>query len=228
MLALVLVCSLGALAQKTVIVHDPAMDAGDGKPPAGYEAIVTQEALPRVRAFVGKDACEEDVAFAGFADGAFTTAGADQTLVFYQFCQTGNGFGWNGLVLLEDGKIVGNFVSSGGWAVDIQIVPDINQNGLDEFTLAYSGGIHQGQGGTGVDLMEFSGGLPKGIGWYKAEEFGPTEAVTSWKLTAKPGKTPIFYKQKFLAGEGKKPKPVGRNTLTKLEAVFTEKFEVIK
>ena len=107
-------------------------------------------------------------------NGAFTTAGPKQTLVFYQFCQTGNGLGWVGLVLIEDGKVIGNYISDGGWSANIGVVPDINQNGLNEFTLAYSGGMHQGQGGVGVDLMEFSGGHPKGIGWYKAEEYADT------------------------------------------------------
>lgn len=184
--------------------------------------------MPAVRRMITSETCAESFQEAGVARGAFTAAGKRQSLIFYQYCQTGNGFGWNGLVLIEGDRVVGNFVSDGGWGMDITAVSDINQNGILEFTLAYSGGLHQGQGGTGVDLMEFSGGLPKGIGWYKAEEFGPTEAVTSWKLTAKPGKTPVFYKQKYFSGEGRRPRPVGRSVVTKLDKTFVSKFEVVK
>lgn len=165
---------------------------------------------------VSKDTCEPEIDIAGFATGAFTKAGAKQTIVFYQYCQTGNGFGWAGLVLIDGGKLSGNYLAEAGWTVGIGAVADINKNGLDEFTLAYSGGMHQGMGGTGVDLFEFSGGSPKGLGWYKAEEFGPTETVSVWKLTAKPGAMPSFFKQKFTSRENSAYRKIGTNAPTKL------------
>lgn len=226
-LAGVLMCAINVWPQ-LVVVHDPNKDANGTKLTAAEQKIFDRDALPAVRKMIKSEVCEESLQDAGVARGAFTAAGKRQSLIFYEYCQTGNGFGWNGLVLIEGDKVLGNFVSEGGWGVSIGLVPDINRNGILEFTLAYSGGLHQGQGGTGVDLMEFSNGLPKGIGWYKAEEFGPTEAVTSWKLTAKPGKTPVFYKQKFFSGENRKPRPVGKNAVTKLKAVWVSKFEVVK
>src|SRR4030095_13415202 len=103
-------------------------------------------------------------------------------------------FGIVGLVLIENGKVVGRFASDGGWSINIGLVPEINQDGLNEVTLAYSASLHQGQGGVGVDIIEFSGGAPAGLGWYKSESFDNTEAPTAWGPTAKPGKTAIYYR----------------------------------
>jgi hypothetical protein len=230
LMATVAACALatGAYDQALVVVNDPTKDTGDIPELTAPEQALLDKALPTVRKRIPEDVCGESLQGAGVARGAFTRAGAKQMLIFYEYCQTGNGFGWNGLVLAEGGKIVGNFISDGGWGVVIGRVPDVNQNGLDEFTLAYSGGLHQGTGGTGVDVMEFSGDLPRGIGWYKAEEFGPTEASTMWKLTAKPGKTPVFYKQKFFSGENRPAKAVGKPAITKLTKVFVSKFEAVK
>ncbi len=226
------ICFAGAFAangQGTVVVNDPTKDADqtEAKISAADDAILKNEVLPKVKKRIKSDVCEADVDVAGHAHGAFSRAGAKQVLVFYQYCQTGNGFGWIGLMLIENGKLVGNFLSESGWSNGINAVPDINQNGLDEFVLSYSGGMHQGQGGVGADLVEFLAGLPKGIGWFKAEEFGETEAVTAWKVTAAPGKIPVFYKQKYFSGENQKYRRVGGNLVFKLGKPYST-FEAIK
>lgn len=51
-------------------------------------------------------------------------------------------------------KVISSYVAESGWTLGITVLPDINQNGFDEFALYYSGGMHQGQGGTGVDILE--------------------------------------------------------------------------
>ena len=211
-----------------VVVHDPTIAAKETTMTAAERKIFERDALPAVRKMIPTDTCEESLQDAGVARGAFTAPGKRQSLIFYEYCQTGNGLGWNGLVLIEGDAVIGNFVSEGGWGVDIASVPDVNQNGTLEFALAYSGGLHQGHGGTGVDLMEFSNDLPDGIGWYKAEEFGESEASTSWKLTAKPGKSPIFYKQKFFSGRNGWSRAAGKAVVTKLDKVFVSNFERVK
>lgn len=226
-LAGLLLCAVNAWPQ-LVVVHDPNKEAKDTKMTAAEQKIFERDALPAVRKMITSDVCEESLEEAGVARGAFTAPGKRQSLIFYEYCQTGNGFGWNGLVLIEGDAVVGNFLSEDGWGEMIEPVADINQNGILEFTLAYSGGLHQGAGGTGVDLMEFANGLPSGIGWYKAEEFGETGPATSWKLTAKPGNIPIFYKQKFVTAGKRPPRAVGTNAVTKLAKVFVSKFERVK
>ena len=211
--------------QGTIVVNDPTKTAAGTKISKSEEKIFNRDALPKVRKQLTNEVCNESVEVAGVAHGAFSKIGAQQTLVFYQYCQTGNGLGQVGLVLIENAKVIGNYVSDGGWSVDIATVSDINQNGLDEFILSFSGGLHQGQGGIGVDLMEFSGNAPKGIGWYRAEEILDTESTSVWKLTAKPGRVPVFYRQKYAATGNNKWKVVGRSTkytLGKAYSKFTE------
>jgi hypothetical protein len=215
-------------AQSVVVVADPtlASEQTEVKLSAADQAVFDKALIP-VKSKIAADTCEASPEVAGVAHGAFSQAAAKQTLIFYQYCQTGNGLGWVGLVLAENGKVIGNYITDSGWTIDIGTVPDVNQNGLDEFTLHYGGGMHQGQGGVGVDLMEFSKGVPKGIGWFQAEKFEDTEAVTVWKVTAKSAPTPIFYKQKFASAGDSKWRRVGGNLLFKLGKPYGA-FTVVK
>lgn len=220
-------CTLSVFSQAIVVVSDPTKAAKEVKLSVADQALF-DSAMPAVKKAISTETCNADmIEVAGFANGSFSRPGSKQTLIFYQYCQTGNGFGWVGLVLIDGGKVAGSYISDASWTVGIGAVADLNKNGLDEFTLAYSGGMHQGQGGVGVDLMEFSGGIPKGIGWYKAEEFADTESVAVWKLTAKTGTVPIFYKQKFISNENSKYRKVGANAVTKLTKV-SGKFTAVK
>lgn len=188
-------------AQQMIVVNDPTKES---QTPAAASAaelnLVKRNVLPKARKQLASDACVEDFSIAGVAKGSFSKPNAKQTLIFYQFCQIGNGFGSNGLVLVENGKIVASYVSpESGWAQDLKSLPDINQNGLNEFAVYYSGGIHQGQGGTGVDVMEFSGASVKGLGWFQAAAFGEETGDIGWKVTVKTGKTPAFYREKYVS-----------------------------
>ncbi len=212
-----LIAAMTVHTQLVVVIADPTLVSAqtDVKLSAVDQAYF-DKGLVTVKKKITADACEASPEVAGVAHGAFSHAGAKQTLIFYQYCQTGNGLGWVGLMLAENGEIIGNYVADSGWTLDIGTVPDVNQNGLDEFTLHYGGGMHQGQGGVGVDLMEFSNGVPKGIGWFQAEAFEDTEAVTAWKVTARSGPTPTFYKQKYASAGDSKWRRVGADLPFKL------------
>ncbi len=223
-----LVCAFAAAAQMAVVIVDPTKEvAGEPKLSTTQQQMFDSDILPKVRKMVALDICDQEMIVSGIIQGAFTKAGSQQTLIFYQYCQTGNGLGWVGIVVFDGGKVVGNFIADSGWSLDAASLPDINGNGLDEFTLSYGGGMHQGQGGVGVDVMEFAGGMPKGLGWFKAEEFMDTETVNVWKVTAKPGKVPVYYKQKYAALEGGKYRRVGANTAFKLTKAVAN-FKVVK
>ena len=211
-----------------VVVHDPTKQAVATKMTPAEQALFERVALPRVRRIIKEEVCSEGIDISGVAHGAFSRTGAVQSLVFYQYCQTGNGFGQAGLVLMDEGKVVGNFIADAGWTIGVERVADINWNGIDEFTLAYSGGLHQGQGGAGVDLMEFTDGKPVGFGWYKSEEYGDTQASAAWKLTAKPGPTPLFYRQKFTSRDGNKWRAVSTTTAAIKLGTTLSKFEAVK
>lgn len=216
--------------QQLVVINNPSDDDNPKQISAATENLIKRQVLPKVRKYwAANEACEEDFAVMGEAKGAFTKAKADQTLVFYQFCQTGNGFGNNGLVLIENGKIVRSYVSEGGWALNLRSLPDINKNGLNEFLVYYSGGMHQGAGGTGVDVMEFSANGVKGLGWFQAYSFNDENENEnfSYKVSVKPGKTPIFYREKYVSTADEKLKRVGKSARFALGKAYG-KFSPLK
>jgi hypothetical protein len=206
-------------AQQALVINDPAGSIEPLIMNTSEVALIKREVLPKARKhWSGNDACEEDFKITGRVRGAFSAPKSNQELVFYQFCQTGNGLANNGLVLIENGRIVGNYISEdGGWALGLKVLRDINQNGLDEFMLYYSGGIHQGEGGTGVDIMEFSPSNVKGLGWFQAEGF-TEEDSWSYKVSVKPGKAPLFYHEKYVS-KNKKLQKTGKPAPIKLEQV---------
>ena len=222
---------------QTVVINDPAIesakmeqsavDAAKIVLPTAEQALMDKSILPKIWEKLKSESCEESIEVSGRVQGAFTKAGTKQTLVFYQFCQTGNGLGSVGVAIIDGGKVVGNFVSAeSGWSADAKVLPDINQNGLDEVALYYSGGMHQGAGGTGVDIMEFSAGSLKGVGWFLAEEFTETSPVMGYKVTVTPAKTPVFQREKYIQSKDGKWRKSGAPVPLKLKPVET-KFEAI-
>lgn len=219
--------TISIFGQQTVVINDPNVEPGKPNISPADENLIKTKVLPKVRQkWVSQDSgCEEAFEVAGVIKGSFSKANSNQTLVFYSFCQTGNGLGNNGLVLIEDGNVVGSYVSEGGWTLDLRVLPDINQNGLNEFALYYSGGMHQGQGGTGVDLMEFSASGVKGIGWFNAETFTET-TYFGYKVSVKAGKIPVFYREKYI-NKNQKWRKSGASAIFKLDKIYG-KFEALK
>lgn len=216
-------------AQEFVIVHSPVED-DTPKPEltAAERNLMNRVALPKVRKkLAGLDFCEESFEPSAVLHGAFSRPGAEQTVIFYQYCQTGNGLGEVGVVLIEGNKIIGNYIADAGWTLGGKVLPDINQNGLNEFALYYSGGIHQGSGGTGIEIMEFGLGGLRGIGWLQAESFDDKGNDFSYKVTVKPGKLPSFYCEKYIAASTGKFRRVGRAVPFRPSRNIS-KFEVIR
>jgi len=218
--------AFAAFSQSTIVINTPGEEPAKAELSTAEKRLMDRTVLPKARKRLSGEACEESVELAGIVHGAFIRSGAAQTLVFYQFCQTGNGLGSAGVAVFEGNKVVANLLSEeSGRTIGAKVLPDINQNGLNEVALFYSGGMHQGSGGTGVDIMEFSGTVLKGIGWFQSESF--TEKTSySFKVLAKPGTPPQFYSEKWSSYKGKY-RPVGSSMPLKLKPVFG-KFEVVK
>ena len=197
-LALALMCTAGLLtvdAQSDIRVNDPLQRPADTKIGRAEEAIFRREALPAVRKQLQSSSCKEDVDIVGAISGSFLRPDSLQSIIFYQFCKTGNGLGWVGLVVLDHGAATGNFISNSGWASAIAKLPDIDGNGLEEFSLAYNTGFGAKNSGIGIDLMQFVGDRPVGTGWFKSEEYADFSSDV-WMLTVKPGKMPSYLRQK--------------------------------
>ncbi|MBK7932739.1 MAG: hypothetical protein KA956_00510 [Pyrinomonadaceae bacterium] len=226
---LFIVSAIPISAQKTLVIYDPTIELLDELPmlPDAEQAVFEQSVLPKLKAKYQSDGCAVDPELAGEVSGKFTKKGAVQKAAFYQVCQTGNGLGTVAIVIFENDKLVGIWGDQSGWTLQINSIRDLNANGLDEFSLSFGGGMHQGQGGIGVDVMEFSNGKPRSIGWFQAEKIMDTETESAWKVTVRTGKAPVFYRQKFVANRSGKLVRSGANSVFKPRKVESN-FEGIK
>lgn len=212
-------------SQGLVTIYDPNSRPEEFKLSEAEEKAFSQQVLPKVEKIWPSDTCGNSFEAVGQAEGAFTKAGAKQKLIFFAYCQTGNGLGNNGLLLLENGAFAGIYLIESGWPAGFFRLPDVNKNGVDEFVLFYSGGIHQGMGGTGADIQEFKAGRINGIGWFQAYSFGEETGDFSWMVTVKPGKLPIYYRQRYLPLGEDKWRRSGKIAAFKLKKVSTNKFK---
>jgi len=211
-------CGSDICGQRLVTVNDPTIDTKPAKLTRSDRELIDREVVPKLVRSNKQEGCEVSLEPAGVISGSFTRRGAQQTIVFSQVCQTGNGFGIASLVLIEKGKVVGNFVSNSAWTVDISKIADMNLDGRDEFALIYSGGLHQGYGSASADLFEFSDGIPTGLGSYKATAYSPDDSSTAWKLTASVGKKPKFFEQRFVSKGSTRWRTAARRKTAKLSA----------
>ena len=215
-----LLCAASVYGQGLIVIHDPVADMNESPKvelSATERNVMNRVALPKVRKrLAGEEFCKEEFDPSAVLHGSFSRTGSKQTVIFYQFCQTGNGLGQVGLVLIEGAKMLASYLADVGWTVGGRAVPDLNRNGLDEIALYYSGGIHQGNGGVGVDLMEFNPAGLKGIGWFQADNFTDDGDDYSYKVWARPGTRPIFYHQKFVSDNSGKFRRVSTQTAFRL------------
>jgi hypothetical protein len=227
LVACVLSVSVGA--QTAVVINDPTAEAAKVQLTADEQALFEKSILPAARNKLASDICEEAVDIAGPVTGAFTKAGSSQTLIAYQFCETGNGLGSIGVAVMDGGRVVANLVSvESGSSISAKSLQDINENGRDEIAIYYSGGMHQGAGGTGVDIFEFTpGGALKGIGWYQAEEYTETGPLIGYRVLVKPGKVPVFSREKYIHTENEKWRRTRKVVPLKLSKTISE-FEAVR
>ncbi len=225
------VCLLSVhnFGQTLVEINDPAFEPVKTELSKTDKVLFEKNILPAARKRLASEVCEESAEPASPVQGSFTKSGSKQTLIAYQFCETGNGIGSVGVAVIENGKVVANVVSvDSGTAINARTLPDINQNGRNEVALSYSGGMHQGGGGTGVDILEFSpNGALNGIGWFQAEEYSESSPVMGYRVLVKPGKVPSFSRQKYVQNAAGKWRKTGKPMPLKLSKTVSE-FESIK
>ena len=226
---LFVVVAIPVSAQKTLVVYDATLELLDELPmlPDAEQAVYERSVLPKLKAKYQSDTCSVEPELAGEVSGKFTKKSVVQKAAFYQVCQTGNGLGIVAVVVFENNKLVGIWGDESGWSLQINTIADLNGNGFDEFTLSFSGGMHQGEGGIGVDVMEFTNGKPQSMGWFQGEKFMDTETKSGYKVTVRTGKTPVFYRQKYVANSRGKLMKSGANAVFKLKKVETS-FEEIR
>jgi hypothetical protein len=211
---LILWSAVFAFAQGAQLVYDPAAIERPVRSSAAEEAVIKKNALPKARRlWKDTEGCSEDFQITGAAQGSFTSKKAAQKAFLYEFCQTGNGWANNGLVIMENGRIVAHFTEGGGWNMGLRSLPDINKNGFDELVVETSGGMHQGAIGGSVTLLEVAPTAVRDFGYtlaFSSECEGDDAAVDcyrGYKITAAPGVRPVYFKEKFInIGDDEKPR----------------------
>jgi hypothetical protein len=225
---------IGAVfGQETLTVFDSRKNSTGEKTPPAIANLVRRAALSKLKKLISSDNCAPQFEVTGTAQGAFTRKLAQQTAVLYEYCQYANGFAYNGIAIVENQKIILHYFFNGSWLMSFKSLPDINQNGLNEMLIEASGGMHQGFYGTGIDILEISQNRIKGIGSAQTSsnecEEGESgeECPREYKIFAKPGKTPVFFRERYNLIDSEKLVKVGQRKIFSLTR-SNEKYEIIK
>lgn len=231
--------SSAAFAQAPVVIYDPLRAAPEKNFTDADEQLVKTKVLPKISTKWNDDSsCEgSNLSVIGAVDGSFTKKAASQRAVLYEMCQTGNGFANNGIVIVENGNAVANFVAEGGWNLDIVRIADINKNGFDELAVETGGGMHQGYTGSSSNVIEISSTSVKSFGTFLvySNECESLKAGKycdrSYKITARPGTKTTFSSQKYI-NKGSDEKTIwvvsGKPQIAKTIAGIDTKYTLVK
>jgi len=193
--------------QTVQIIVDPTKTSPALKATATEEKLV-KSLMPKVRRIWTDENCTESFSITGTAAGAFTAKNTGQKAFLYEFCQIGNGFAVDGIVITEAGRVVSHFLFEGAWTGGLNRLPDINGNGVDELLITNYGGMHQGISATGIDVIEFTENSFKEIGATQIDYSDDNGNAYSYKISVKPGAQPVFYREKFVK-KGKTWRKIG-------------------
>ena len=117
-----------------------------------------------------------------------------------QFCSTGHNFALDGIAITEADQVIAHFIYEGAWDAEIDALPDVNRNGLSEI-LIDTRGTNMGEISAGVSIIEVSGKTIRKFGQSEvlSDSCGSQYAsgIEAYKLYAKRGRTPVFYRAAF-------------------------------
>lgn len=201
-----------AKTEETIVVYDGRKleDKSDKTASAADKDFVWKEfqkVEAKAKQQMGDQYCSDPVKnledIYGVAEGSYTKPNSSQKAYLYYVCELGRGFGVGGIMIVEDQKVVSNYLDKVSWSETIHSLPDINKNGLNEILLA-GGGSGQGYTTMSIDILEFASG--------KLNQLGQTETYssnggavekeseilsTAYKISVQPAKEPIFTREVF-------------------------------
>lgn len=144
--------------------------------------------------------CESDVEIADVVKGAFTRPQSNQKAVLCTYCRRGNNFTLNGVIIIENNKIVAHVKYKGAGEFELRSLPDINGNGLSEILIA-GGDTGQGYSNDVISIIELSTSGVKKFGLIDTYEdscgTADRQKITAYKIYVKTGTTPVFYRETF-------------------------------
>lgn len=218
---------LAGYAQGQLTVHDGRVDSIAKIPSNAEIQLIKRYALPKARSIWRSDQyCTEGFEAISAAYGSFTKPNSKQKAVMYRFCVKGHDIANNGIVVIEEGKIVAHIIYNGGEENSIQTLPDINGDGLSDLVLD-GGATHQGYTQSVAIPITLSAAATKSYGMAIVfdDDCGanPDHCKTlAYKITVRPGTNPTFYRETYSKKNGRwtRTAAAARYTLGKTTGIF--------
>ena len=171
------------------------------------EAILKSQLLPAARRIWKSrqqectDGWQAGPEIRSAAVGSFTSPKANQRAVLYNYCTPAHAYAFNGLAIIEGGRVIVHYAYQSDWQHDIAAAPDLNNNGLSEIILV-SGTTNQGTTWSAITLIELSNNGVQKIGFTDvfSDNCGNDERTgegETKKLFAKAGAVPEFSRDMY-------------------------------
>lgn len=219
-LVFVLIFGANVFAQNLIEIAD-GRNFPDNKKPSKIETeFVKKEVKSKEQAIKNlaksKDfKCDEDDAEESLAnenvtanlsiysilEGSFTKPKTSQKAYFYQVCWSDGGkyaTALGGIIFAEKEKVVSHFAYANVSGFNnIRVLPDINRNGRSEISLKFTSWISGLLFSNSISLFEIDLNEIKYLG--ETTVYAQTDEGTSaYKISAKAGKTPVFYQEIYI------------------------------
>lgn len=173
------------------------------------EAVFKQEVLPAAkRAWASRQSECAD----GFGDqpeirdvttGSFTKPKSLQRAILYNYCTPAHAYAFNGIAIVENGRVVSHIVYQSDWQHAVAASPDVNENGKSEL-LVVSGTTNQGTTWATVTIIEFNGNEIQQYGFVETFSdscgFNEKSGADAYRLLVKKGPEPEFLREQFRRG----------------------------
>ena len=171
----------------------------------------------------GEDCDPQDRIILSGVEGSFTRPHAKQKAILYQYCMTGHNFADNGIVVFEGDHVTAHIVYQGGWDSAILSLPDIDGSGQSPI-LILGGGTNMGETWQTASMIELSEKGVRNFGHTEtyhddcgvAETGDPEGKATDYKLFARKGTSPVFYRESLTAKCAKPTKRVKSGALEQI------------
>lgn len=196
-------------AQALVPLYDGRPDQSPSLASKGDETIFTRQILPAAkRAWASRqnectDGWEGVPEVRAVAVGAFTKPDVTQRAILYNYCTPAHAYAFNGIAIVENGRVISHLSYQSDWQHAIAAAPDINGNGLSEL-IVVAGTTNQGTTWSTITLIEMGG--------REIQKFGFTEVLSdscgnnekagadAYRVLARKGVEPEFYREQFRRG----------------------------
>ncbi len=183
------------------------------EPTASELAFVKAAVFAKARKFWSEPDCLEGFQLLSKTTGAFMRKGSQEVAYLYSLCVTGHCHGINGIAMFEGKKLVLHVGYEDGCESEIERLPDINGDGLDEFYVD-GGFTNMGITVSNVSVLGVSSKSLRKYGLLQTFSSNsgtgePTLKKLAWRLFVMPGFRPAFASEEYSFARGDWRKQAG-------------------